>query len=98
MVLERDGYNVIGVATAEEALKVLRETPICAVISDHMLHNTTGTELAKQMKKIKPDVPVILFSGTIPERMEAVDVFINKGQPTAEFLRIIRQVVERYHS
>jgi hypothetical protein len=32
-----------------------------------MLHGTTGTELAKQMKKIKPDVPIILFSGAMPD-------------------------------
>lgn len=97
-VLERDGYRVIGVTTAADALKTLREAPVCATISDHLLQGTTGTQLAVQMKKIKPDVPIILFSGTVPERFDAFDVFINKGEPTPEFLRIVREVVERFIS
>lgn len=47
------------------------------------------------MKKIKPEVPIILFSGTFPEHLEGVDVYINKSEPTAEFLRIVGDVVER---
>ncbi len=97
-VLEQDGYNVIGVTTAAEALKALKEAPVCAIIADHMLQGTTGTELAKEMKKIKPDVPLILFSGRLPEHLDNVDVFVNKGEPTASFLGIVRGVVERYCS
>lgn len=95
-VLEREGYTVIGVTTATDALKVLREAHVWATIADHMLQGTTGTQLANEMKKIKPDVPIIMFSGTVPEHFDGVDVFINKGQPTAEFLRIVREVIERY--
>jgi DNA-binding NtrC family response regulator len=97
-VLEQNGYNVIGATRAAEALKVLREAPVCATVADHMLHGTTGTQLAKEMKKIKPDVPVILFSGTVPRRLNGVDVYVNKGEPTAEFLRILGEVVQRYRS
>jgi CheY-like chemotaxis protein len=97
-VLEQNGFDVIGVTTTDDALKTLREAPVCATISDHMLQGTTGSELAKEMKKIRPDVPIILFSGTVPPTMSAVDVFVNKGEPTAEFLRIVRDVVQRYCS
>ena len=97
-VLERDGYNVIGVTTAEDALKTLREAPICATIADHMLAGTTGTELAREMKKVRPDVPIILFSGTVPEHLDQVDVYVNKGEPTATFLGILWGVVQRYYS
>ena len=97
-VLEQDGYNVIGVTGAADALTTLRESPVCAIIADHMLRGTTGIELAKEMKKMKPDVPIILFSGALPERLTCVDVYINKGEPTATFLGIVRGVVERYCS
>jgi DNA-binding response OmpR family regulator len=97
-VLEHAGYEVIGVTTAEEALKALREFPVCATIADHMLQGTTGTELAREMKKIKPNVPIILFSGAVPQSLNAVDVYVNKGEPTAKFLGIIRAVVQRYRS
>jgi DNA-binding NtrC family response regulator len=97
-VLERDGYNVIGVTTAAAALKALSEAPVCAVIADHMLQGTTGTELAGKMKKIKPNVPIILFSGTAPQHLNDVDVYVNKGEPTAFFLGIVRDVVQRFRS
>jgi CheY-like chemotaxis protein len=94
-VLERDGYTVIGVSTAAEALEALDEAPVSAIIADHMLQGTTGTKLAIEMKKIKPDVPIILFSGNIPEHLNNVDVYINKGEPTPIFLGIVRGVVQR---
>jgi CheY-like chemotaxis protein len=97
-VLEQAGYTVTGVTSAAEALNALRETPVCAVIADHMLQGTTGTELANEMKQIKPDVPIILFSGNIPERLAGVDVYVNKGEPTSTFLNIVREVVRRYRS
>jgi len=53
-------------------------------IADHMLKGTTGVELAKKMKKLKPSVPIILFSGSIPERLDVVYVYINKGESTAD--------------
>jgi CheY-like chemotaxis protein len=95
-VLEKVGYNVIGVTSMRDALKVLRETPVCATIADHMLQGISGTELAKKMKKIKPDVPIILFSGTVPERLQNIDVYMNKGEPLADFLKIVHSVVDRY--
>lgn len=97
-VLEREGYAIVGASTADEALKALRELPVCATIADHMLQGTTGAELAREMKKIKPNVPIILFSGTVPQNLNAVDVYVNKGEPTAKFLGIVRAVIQRYRS
>lgn len=97
-VLEREGYEVLGVTSAKEALKALRDFPVCATIADHMLQGTTGVELAREMKKVKPNVPIILFSGTVPQSLNAVDVYVNKGEPTATFLGIVRAVVQRYRS
>ena len=94
--LEQSGYNVIGAATAQEALSVLREAPVCATITDHFLHGTTGAKLAKQMKEIKPDVPIILYSGTVPDKLLGADVFINKNETVQTFLRIVGEVVDRY--
>jgi CheY-like chemotaxis protein len=96
--LEQSGYNVIGATTAEDALEMLREAPVCATITDHFLHGTTGAKLAREMKKIKPDVPIILYSGTVPDKLLGADVFINKNETVQGFLRIVGEVVERYRS
>jgi DNA-binding NtrC family response regulator len=96
--LEQHGYNVIGASTAEEALKVLSEAPVCATITDHFLPGTTGVRLALEMKRIKPDVPIILYSGTVPKRRGKADAFVNKSESADSFLRIVAEVVEDYRS
>jgi CheY-like chemotaxis protein len=95
-MLEHEGYHVIGVTTAEEAMRALRENPICLTISDHMLSGTTGTQLAARMRKIKPKVPIMLYSGEMPDSLRDVDVFIGKDEPTTKFLSAVRDVLERY--
>ena len=97
-VLEKNGYEIIGVSAAEDALLTLRSSPVCLVISDHMLRGTTGTALAGELKQIKPDVPIILHSGQQPDTLENVDVFINKEVSTQEFLALVRDVVQRSSS
>lgn len=93
-VLEREGYSVIGVSRREEALKTLRDSPVSLTITDHLFSANQSSELAREMKKIKPEVPIILFSSTVPQHFDGVDVYVNKGEPTAEFLRVVRYVVE----
>src|SRR5579864_1435304 len=68
-ILENDGFLVLGATNARKALRILRETPVSLVVSDHMLRGTTGTKLAARMKKVKPDVPVVLYSGTSPKSL-----------------------------
>ena len=97
-VLEKNGYNVIGVNAAKDALDTLREAPVCMVLADHMLRGTTGTALAAEMKLIKPDVPVVLYSGQQPETLTNVDVFIKKDVSTQDFLGLVRDVMKRYSS
>ena len=93
-VLEREGYTVIGVSRREEALKTLRDSPVSLTITDHLLSANQSSELAREMKKIKPDVPIILFSSTVPRHFDGVDVYVSKGEPTTEFLRIVRYAIE----
>ena len=95
-VLEQEGYRVIGVTTAKDALGTLREAPVCCMIADHKLKGETGSELAKSIKRIKPDVPVILYSGAIPGSLQNIDAYVNQGEPTATFLRVVRDMLERY--
>lgn len=96
-VLERYGFNVVGASTGQQALEILREAPVCLTISDHMLRGTTGTQLAEQMKGIKPDVPIVLHSGCQPESLQNVDAFISKAEPTTAFLRMIYELVCRFY-
>jgi len=95
-VLEREGYLVLTASTGSEALSILRREPVCLVLSDHMLRRTTGVPLAARMKKMKPHIPVVLYSGQVPEAMGSVDCFISKDETVASFLSIISSLIHRY--
>ncbi len=95
-VLEKNGYAVLSANNGKDAIQTLREAPVCLVISDHMLRGETGLDLAHTMKEIKPDVPVVLYSGNPPDSMRGVDCFINKSESTAQFLEIIADLIRRY--
>ena len=95
-ILENDGFLVLNASNAGDAIEIIRETPVSLVISDHMLSGVMGKQLAGEIKKLKPDVPVVLHSSAPPESLEYVDCFINKTEPTPTFLAIIRDLVNRY--
>jgi CheY-like chemotaxis protein len=97
-VLEENGFNVLCVTNVAEAVAVFRETPVCCTIADHMLQGETGVELAKQLKSMKRDVPIVLYSGAMPGNLQNIDVYINKDESTSGFLRIVREVVRRFCS
>ncbi len=78
-VLERNGYFVLGTGNA----------------TDHMLRGVTGIQLATRMKRLKAEVPIVLYSGKPPESMENVDCFIHKGESPEHFLSMIGNLVKR---
>src|SRR5256885_7858512 len=97
-ILVGEGFQILQAATPKVAVEMMMEAPVSLVIADHFLRGLTGTDLALKLKKIKPTVPILLHSGTQPDTMKNVDAFINKGEPIAEFLRVVRDLVRRFSS
>jgi len=69
--LSRRGYRVSGYSTPEEALHALREQPRSydVVVSDYIMPGMTGLDIAREAAAIRPDLPVVLFSGHIDEEL-----------------------------
>ena len=63
-MLQDLGHSVVTAPSAALALDVLRsETPVDLVITDHAMPGMTGTELAKHIRGMRPDLPIILATG-----------------------------------
>lgn len=64
-MLESLGYHVDGRTCSREALELFKAKPdsFDLVITDMTMPNMTGDELAKELMRIKPDIPVILCTG-----------------------------------
>ena len=69
LILEHAGHTVLSSTGVEDALTLFRANPVDLVVTDHLLGRQTGNDMAAEMKRTKPDVPIILLSGTssIPE-------------------------------
>jgi DNA-binding NtrC family response regulator len=62
-MLETAGYQVMPATTAHEALRLLTTREIDGVLLEYDLPDATGTAVRAEMKRIKPDIPVLLFAG-----------------------------------
>ena len=65
------------------------------VLSDHLMPGSTGTELARQIKAMRPTLPVILLSGVneVPADAGAVDLFLSKVEGPSTLCESIAQVL-----
>ena len=95
------GYEVIGVADAEKALRLFEESPkdFDLLIVDQIMPKVTGTELAKKALTIRPDVGVLLVAvheGAVSEveaRESGVTEVLTKPLTTAELAAAIKRVL-----
>lgn len=100
-LLETRGYRVLAVGSAAAALEQLEAAlpgSIDLLLSDLILPQMDGNELARRAKQMHPLLPTLLVSGTVStfERAAAADAFLPKGGCTAaEMLDRIRIMVAR---
>ncbi|VAX22874.1 hypothetical protein MNBD_NITROSPINAE04-702 [hydrothermal vent metagenome] len=96
------GYDVVGETSSVEALNRFRATPekFDLVITDQTMPNIAGDELAREMIKIKNNIPVILctgFSKTItPEKAKNIGIrdFILKPVLANELAVTVRKTLD----
>lgn len=64
-LLECQGYRVTSTTSSIEALEVFRKSPekFDLVFTDQTMPEMSGVELATELLKIRPDIPIILCSG-----------------------------------
>jgi CheY-like chemotaxis protein len=105
-ILENLGYNVSIMTDSTEAFRLFYSDPeyFDLVISDMTMPGITGAKLVKSMRKIRPDIPVIICTGyseNINEEKAAsmgVNAFILKPLVTRELAGKIRMVLDESSS
>jgi DNA-binding response OmpR family regulator len=96
LYLQSMGYSVITAQTAQEGLQLFAVSPVDLVLLDYDLPDSNGHEAAATMKRIKPDVRILMLSGVphVPESARLhVDAFLQKGQSPAVVLDKIRELL-----
>ncbi|MGO9088697.1 MAG: response regulator [Candidatus Sulfotelmatobacter sp.] len=62
-MLEAAGYEVVSATTATQALIRFTKQDVNGVLLEYDLPDVTGTALRAEMKRLKPEIPVLLFAG-----------------------------------
>jgi CheY-like chemotaxis protein len=82
-LLEISDYEVLTAQSGEQGLGLFVSRQIDAVVVDYKMPGMNGDRVARQMRRVKPDVPILMLSGycelALPE-LSCVDAFLSKGE------------------
>jgi DNA-binding NtrC family response regulator len=82
-MLESVGYEVVSATTGSQGPSMLRKQPIQGVLLEYDLPDATGSAVRAEMKRIKPEVPVLLFAGVgsqTPFLLRFFDSYLRNGE------------------
>lgn len=103
MALERKGYHIHGFCDSTSALRHFKEQGCkdCnLVLSDIKMQPMTGVELAIYLKKIRPDLKIVIMSAMpinknewrkVLPKSENINDFLAKPFTTEELLQIVKK-------
>ena len=96
LVLASAGYSVLTAASGEAGLELFQQNRVDLVIADHFLSAKTGTEIAREMKGQKPEVPILIVSASAekPSGLEFADGFLAKGEAPDLLLDTIARLIK----
>jgi CheY-like chemotaxis protein len=94
-LLERRGYKVLTAASARQGLRIAAVCAVAAVIVDHNMPEMNGHDVATEIKRLTPQVPIIMLSSDeeIPEHaLNVVDAFVSKNEAPSRLLPVVLRV------
>ncbi len=102
-MLERLGYQVLACTSGLEALEVFRAAPesFDLVITDQTMPRMTGAELAKELMRIRPGLPIILCTGyshsMTEEKARAIGIraYLTKPLSRRDLAQAVRGALEQ---
>ncbi len=100
--VERLGYQVTSLTDSRKALQLFHSKPnsFDLVITDQTMPDLTGDKLAKEVKRVRKNIPVILctgYSSTIDAEKatsQGIDAFLMKPFNKMELAKTIRRLLD----
>lgn len=100
--LEHFGYKVEALTSAKAALAVFQSMPdqFDILVTDQMMPGMTGDILAKKVREIRPDLPIILCTGYAPptsknaQSVMEMNEIVSKPVEPSELGHVIRKALD----
>jgi CheY-like chemotaxis protein len=93
--LESFGYSVLTAASGGKGLELASIHTVDVVIVDYFMPEMNGAEVAFEMRRLRPEAPIIMLSGAadVPKQaLKLVDAFIAKDCLASQLLPTIAQL------
>jgi CheY-like chemotaxis protein len=95
-VFEEEGFTVLTTSNGAAALSLLQRTPVALVVTDLMMPQLSGFELAQRLRSNPQTatIPLILMSAAMPQQLSDLFVLvIQKPFAIEAIVRAVNQVV-----
>ena len=93
--LESFGYTVLTAPSGSRGLELASLQSVDVVIVDYFMPEMNGQEVAIEMRRLRPQAPIIMLSAAvdIPEQaLKSVDAFVAKDRLASQLLPTIAQL------
>ena len=93
--LETFGYTVLTAPSGGKGLELASIHSVDVVIVDYFMPGMNGSEVAIEMRRLRPQAPIIMLSAAvdIPEQaLKVVDAFVAKDRLGSQLLPAIAQL------
>jgi DNA-binding NtrC family response regulator len=96
-LLERSGYAVLTAVSAQQGLSLVTMCECDAVLLDYEMPGMNVSELAFEIKRVRPELIIILLSGSeVPSHALAlVDAFVPKLEASRQLRTMIAELCSR---
>ncbi len=98
MVLESAGYLVFIAGDGQAGLEIFTSQRVDLVILDYAMPEMSGYDVAVEMRRINPGIPILMLSAYFPvpqEVLRVVDSYATKGESPLLLLEEVGVLLEK---
>ena len=98
MVLESAGYLVFIAGDGKAGLEIFTSQRVDLVILDYAMPEMSGYDVAVEMRRINPGIPILMLSAYFPvpqEVLRVVDSYATKGESPLLLLEEVGVLLEK---
>ena len=102
-VMKKEGYEVTGTQSGQNAVKILEEQNFDVVLTDLRMEKVDGVQILKRCRELHPDTEVVMITGfaTLESAVEAMKngafYYIAKPYKLDEVRKVIKEAVHKVH-
>lgn len=96
LLLEHAGFQVLTALSGREGLELFSQHTICAVVLDFAMPEMNGGQVAAEMKRRNPSVPILMLSAYVDlpeEALNHVDARALKGESPLVLLSELNRLI-----